>query len=303
LKLFLYNLENFFLVGENISPAFKKPEDKIKEISQIILQTNPDILMLLEVGGLDSLIEFNERYLNQAYIPFLVPGNSDRGIEMGYLVKKDLPYSYFHQSNKDRTIDFKYLGIDENASEQKTKFSRDISELHLIQNDKVEVIFLLVHLKSKWDRDGNDPNGTLRRKAELKALVKFYLELTLKYPKTPIIVSGDFNGNAGMDSCEEEFISIYEDTDLKSSLDLLNLAQDEKTTYFHFLRDGKRIGHQLDFIFLPQSLSNAQIKEESGVWRYQNAEGEPKALPQSIYERYALASDHYPVIAKLKFLK
>ena len=95
MKLCLFNVENFFLLGGPNGDGFKKPSDKIEWIARTIREINADVTMLCEVGGLESLDLFNTKYLNSEYISALLKGNSNRGIEMGYLVKKDFTGSKF----------------------------------------------------------------------------------------------------------------------------------------------------------------------------------------------------------------
>jgi endonuclease/exonuclease/phosphatase family metal-dependent hydrolase len=300
LKLFLYNLENFFLTGPEISISNRKPEEKIKEISEIILKQAPDIALLLEIGGIDSLYNFNSKYLNSNYTPYILPGNSDRGIEMGYLVNKNLKYSFEIISHKNRMISNPNEFV---FGKNPLKFSRDIAELRIIENDQVKLIIFLIHLKSKWDRDGNDPGGLLRRKAELNSVVELYLNYQKINPQIPVILSGDFNGTAQKANFEQEFESIFGQTDLIDCLDLLDLSSSDKDTYYQFTREGKRTGFQLDYIFLPKSLQSKVLKEKTGVYRYRtNSEG-ANIPPISSYERQTFPSDHYPLILDLDFLK
>lgn len=280
--------------------ALKKPEDKINQIKNIIEKESPDILMLLEIGGIESLKDFNRKYLSSNYTDYIMPSNSDRGIEMGYLVKKDFKKQLELKTHINRVI--------ENPAQQifgniELKFSRDISELRIINNNKIEFIILLVHLKSKWDREGNDPGGTLRRKAELNSVVELYLQYQKEIPNVPIILAGDFNGNAQKDSFESEFSSIYQKTDLLDALEILQISEFDRHTYYQFNREGKRFGYQLDYIFLPEKLQKLVEKENSGVYRYNLGANQPFVPPTSIYERAAYPSDHYPLVLNLDFLK
>src|SRR5689334_1002384 len=67
-------------------PTDNKPRTKIKDLAEAILDINADIFMLNEVGGRKSLDQFNRHFLNSSYQPYLLEGNSDRGIDIGYLV-------------------------------------------------------------------------------------------------------------------------------------------------------------------------------------------------------------------------
>jgi len=145
--------------------------------------------MLNEVGGTESIEYFNSLFLDSKYEAHLIEGNSDRGIDVGYLVRKDLPFEAKIYSHKDRQIDLKY---NHDPKDVKYFMSRDVAELQLLVNDKPEYIFLLTHLKSKLDPEGIDKEGIIRRTAEAKLLTDIYLEREQDMPDTPVFVCGDF---------------------------------------------------------------------------------------------------------------
>lgn len=302
LKLCIYNVENLFLVNPNIGDSFKKPTDKIEWVARTIKEIDADITMLVEVGGLLSLDLFNSRYLNNEYFTALLPGNSDRGIEMGYLIHKRVKFSHQILSNKDLVLNFNYPHEQLDKSKMREhKFSRDISELRLVSNNEISFIILLVHLKSKLDKEGLDFNGQLRRKAECEALVATYNQRRSEFPNTPIVVAGDLNGKAQRHDLEMEFTSIYKETDLEDILEIIQEPIERRSTYFHFNRDFVREASQLDYIMLPPELLTYVKKEESGIYQYRDQHGVLLPPPQDSFQRYALPSDHYPVVVSLKF--
>jgi hypothetical protein len=310
LKLCLFNVENFFLLSGPNGDGFKKPVDKIEWIARTIKDINADITMMCEVGGLESLDLFNTKYLNSEYTPFLLKGNSDRGIEMGYLVKKKFALKTLHISHANESIEFNYqFEIMENkkllpgAQYPTHKFSRDISELRILKDDKVVMILLLVHLKSKWDRDGIDFNGKERRKAELKALVKTYNRLRAEFNfRVPVIVSGDLNGIAQKGLQEPEFDDLYAFTDLEDVLEVIDEPHERRLSFFYFGKENNREAYQLDYILLPRELHPLVKKEDSGIYLFRDTNGIPLSYPKENYQRYALPSDHYPIVASLDFL-
>ncbi len=311
MKLCLFNVENLFLLAGPNGDGFKKPHDKTQWIARTIREIDADVTMLCEVGGLESLDLLNKKYLNADYKTALLKGNSNRGIEMGYLIKKDFPFDFEHHSHVNASIEFNYsFEIIENkkvlSEELKIpphKFSRDISELRILKDNKVAMILLLVHLKSKWDRDGVDWNGKERRKAELKALVKTYNRLRSEFDhKVPVVVAGDLNGIAQKGHQEPEFDDLYAHTDLEDVLELINLPHEQRHSFFYFGKDNTRESFQLDYILLPSELHSLVKKEESGIYLFRDERGVPLSYPQESYQRYALPSDHYPVVASLNFL-
>lgn len=306
MKLCLYNVENLFLLNHGLNDNYKKPVEKVEWIARTIKEINPDIAMLCEVGGLESLDYFNSHYLNDRYTTVLSPGNSDRGIEMGYLINKNLPLTHFLISHKDRPINFNYPHEINEFMYKKIplpvhKFSRDIAELRLFdKNKKIHALIFLVHLKSKLDKDGIDFNGKLRRKAELETLIAVYKKRCVEFPDCPIIVAGDFNGLAQKFSFEPEFAKLYTETDLEDILEVINEPLENRYTYFYFNKDLVREASQLDYIMLPPKLHSLVKKEESGIYHYRDSSGIRLPTPQDSFQRYALPSDHYPLVATFK---
>src|SRR5690349_12400091 len=106
LRLIEFNVENLFIYldhyqGQDLTKVTErewrsfsastipnKPIAHVRELARAIKDLNPDILMLCEVGGTESLANFSKHFLNDEYAPYLIEGNSDRGIDLGYLVKR-----------------------------------------------------------------------------------------------------------------------------------------------------------------------------------------------------------------------
>lgn len=304
LKIVQLNAENLFLLTtskENSStdiPLSPKAVDKTTELARAVLDMNADIILLCEVGGKDSLDLFNGAYLKDLYFTTLITGNSDRGIELGYLIKKNLGIKIQHFTHKKRIIG-------KSPDEEALYFSRDLGELRIYaknakETDPPKLIILHSHLKSKWDRTGLDPLGKKQRKLETDAMVEVYLTHKKNFPKTPTLITGDLNGIALRNGGEEEFSSIFSKTDLVDVLEALNLPENLRTTFIHFEKDSPPIPQQLDYIFLPPELLDSIDKENSGIYLYKDQENRPLALPKNSFERYLLPSDHYPVVLTLK---
>ncbi|MFN7905649.1 MAG: endonuclease/exonuclease/phosphatase family protein [Pseudobdellovibrionaceae bacterium] len=329
LKFCLFNAENLFLLFDKApAPEFlnfdetqwqtlstsvyeNKPLRKLKEIAMMIQQTKPQIIMLCEVGGPESLNHLNQYFLNSEYSPAIIEGNSDRNIDVGFLVKKNQNFYFDLQTNKNRPIHYLYPHEREslNSSSVKPqhshKFSRDVSELHLFTKDvnKPFLIILLTHLKSRLDPERIDPQGFERRRAELLTLLEIYKELQTKNPNTPIVVSGDFNGNAGKLNTDSEFEKIYSTTDLMDVLELAQVPQEQRSTYYQIRSPMKTEGRQIDFCFLSNLAQKYFKKNSAHVYRYKDDFGFPIDIPQNMEAKLNLPSDHYPVIFELEKIK
>ena len=284
-----------------------KPIADLRALAKSIHEMQPDILMLSEVGGLESLNNFNRHFLQEKFRVFLLEGNSDRGIDIGYLVRADLPYKYDLISHKNRALDFLYpherqskaTGYDELVKRSTHKFSRDVLELRIFQpeNSRPSLILLLVHLKSPLDKERIDPQGRDRRKAELEKLIGIYEEIDREnHSQVPILIGGDFNGIAALPSPEAEFSAIYQRTKLQDVLQLVEAPLEQRYTYLQ-IHGGNVRPRQIDYIFVSPHLQGQLIRKECLIYRFQDEYGMPMLVPRTMDEKHLLCSDHYPVVA------
>lgn len=332
LKFVEFNVENLFLYldhynGQDLatisesdwqrltsSVVGNKPIEHVRALARTVRDIDPDILMLCEVGGVESLANFSRLFLNDAYAPHLIEGNSDRGIDLGYLVRKSLPFKYDLISHKNRALDFLYpheiqsretgYGNLRSAKLSSHKFSRDVLELRIFEKDDEPVcIVLLVHLKSQLDRSRIDPGGRDRRRAELEKLVTIYNEIDGEFGgRVPILLAGDFNGRAAKPSPDDEFKALYERTSLEDALEVAGVPSDERYTHMQLSASRNRVGlnKQLDSIFVPPALFRRVSKSETWVYRYKDENGSTRLVPRNLNEKRLLASDHYPVVLTLE---
>jgi len=334
IKFCFLNAENLFLLFDEVptSEALKLDETKWQRLSsstyenkslskcQALAKTlkdiNADIIMLCEVGGVESLKNFNDLFLDGAYSPILTEGNSKRNIDVGFLIRKNMPFYFDLQSNKNRPINYLYpherTSLENNypvssvkAPATSHKFSRDVAELRLFKQD-VEKPFLgilLTHLKSRLDPEGIDPGGFERRQAELLALLEIYKEFETKHPGTPMMAVGDFNGNAAILNTDIEFKPLYEKTELKDVLELNNVTTENRATFYQVRSMGRTEGRQIDFCFLSPLLAANLVPQSSYVYRYKDEFGMSIGVPMTLDAKMRLPSDHYPVVFEIANLK
>src|SRR3989338_2174865 len=230
LKLGLLNVENLFLLFDQEIPLHyqkinesqwqklsssvyeTKPMNKCQQIAKVITENAPDIMMLCEVGGAESLNNFNKLFLQSQYHTALIEGNSDRNIDVGFL--------YPHETTSKKTS-YPIKG-------QSQFFSRDCAELRLFTKTKEDpfLIILLTHLKSRLDPERIDPGGVERRSAEFRTCLEIYRELKIQFKNIPIVFSGDMNGFAGKPNTDTEFLPLYSETDLEDVLEIANVSVD-----------------------------------------------------------------------------
>lgn len=320
LKIALLNTENLFLLfdlpatlehtkldeiqWQKLSTSIypNKNLNKLKELARAFKDMDPDIILLCEVGGPESLKNFNDLFLEQKYSTALIEGNSDRNIDVGFLIRKSLPFYFDLSSNKHRLINFNYESEKSLKSPPDHKLSRDCSELKLFQRqaDKPFLNILLTHLKSRLDPEKKDPNGFLRRQAELKTVVDIANEVQKKNPNVPLILAGDFNGNAGMKNPDSEFKYLYEHTNMSDVLELAGLAEDKRTTFTQVRNGSRGEGRQIDFCFLTPIAAQYLDRSSASVYRYKDNYGFAIDLPSTLEKKLELPSDHYPILFKLQ---
>lgn len=327
LKVLVWNVENLFLLSDQkFTPEHLKLDEtqwqklstsiypnkslqKSFAISKVIAAENPDIILLCEVGGVESLNNFNQLFLENKYSPILIEGNSDRHIDLGFLVRRNLGFYFDVSTNKNRSINYLYPHERSSLEAPVTgghKFSRDAAELHLfLQNhDNPFFIFVMTHLKSQLDRDRIDPQGFERRQAEFKTLLKIYEELRARFnQKVPIALAGDFNGNATRRQTDTEFQALYDagavSLGLSDVCDLAQLDAAASATYFQIQRT-KTDGKQLDYCFLSPEAQAFLKRDSVKVYRYIDHMGFPLAPPANLEAKGQLPSDHYPLVFELK---
>lgn len=283
---------------------------KALEISKALLEIDADIVMLCEVGGLESLTNLNKLFLNSQYSCYLIEGNSDRNIDVGFLVKKKMTFQVEVKTNKNRPINYLYPHERESmekgysdAANSSHYFSRDVVELYLSQGEAPAFLqIFLTHLKSRLDPERIDPNGFERRQAELKTLLDIYEE-SRSQRKVPTIVAGDFNGNASRVNTDEEFKEIYSRTDLLDVLEVCQLPIEERATFYQVRNGGRAEGRQIDYAFLSKELQPLLRAQSSYVYQYKNHRGEIIPPPRSLDAKLQLPSDHYPLVFEIENLK
>lgn len=321
LSLCQLNCENLFIhfeMAQNLDPnrlnekewqslstsqIANKPIKKVKWLARTLLDMDADIILLNEVGGRESLDLFNQHFLKDLYQPYLVEGNSDRGIDIGYLVRRTLPFRTLLISHRNRPLNA-LPGEIIDMSSGPHFFSRDALELRLFTSPKSSpsMIFLLVHLKSKREVSRFDPEGRLRRTAECRTLCDIYNNVRQECPDTPVIVAGDFNGTLFGANSDPEFEILTQTTDLIDPMALLSLNPDDLATQIQFSRYHGRQLLRLDYILISPQLQSHLESKGSGVYLYRDENGSPIPYAKSLTQRQALPSDHYPVILKLKGL-
>ncbi len=300
-KVLVLNAENLFIflerwdgrpMEEMTEPLWQlanpnlldnKPLAKTRDLAATILRIDPDLVLLTEVGGHESLENFNRHFLASRWTPYLLESNSDRGIDMGYLLKS--PWRGSLTSFRDHRL----------KHPRYTHFSRDVLALKIELEGKVFFHSLLVHLKSKLDKNREDFEGRTRRALEVQGLC----EIIQSFPAdTPLFLGGDFNGDARLTSTEPEFLPLYQQARLIDAAELSELPVEERYSYVHFRAGAQRLVQQLDYLFL-NSASQKMLLPHSVIFpRYVSHLGHALPIPAELSQKRQLPSDHFPLYAE-----
>ncbi len=266
----------------------QKPIRKLWGLASAISDIEPDILMMIEVGGKESLEHFNRYFLDDHYVAHFIESNSKRVIDLAFLVKKDLRFTVEALSNRDLPVDVQaYHGS------FKARFSRDVAELRLFKDAKLEMTVLLTHLKSKISTD-KDFQGADMRKAEAQALAAFYNSLRSKHPLVPIVVGGDLNSELS----NPELVA-FSQTDLNDFHDVIGTPKEERVSLVHFDHKGVPHPQVLDYLLVSPHLKDKIVREKSCTYRYRSFYNIAHPLPTTFAERFQMPSDHFPLVLTL----
>jgi len=250
LSLASFNAENFYLLLDRpydraaldaldeseyrrMSASIYNPNKeraKIARIAEIILERDFDLVGLCEVGGLETLENFNRLYLGGRYECRLHEENSSRGIYVGALLKKG-----------------RFPGL--RAVNVPGEFSRNLLRLDLGKEGGGLEVFVL-HLKSQRGEDyGIDRR--IEEIARLSALVR---------PRN-CVVMGDFNGVLIRGLHQFEYDRFLE-LPFYDVLAAVGIPPEKRRTHYYF-GGGKRFS-QLDYIFCTHDIEvlEASVLEE-----------------------------------------
>ena len=278
-------------------PEKEKSQSQIDGVAEAIKELNPDILFLQEVEGEASLANFAEHDLQSQWRPLLINGNDSRGIHIGVLVKKTIPLKFEYVSHRDEPFS------SESHPDLKRVFSRDFPVLIARSPKGGEPLFILagVHGKSKRSENNQDPESREIRTAQAERMVEIIKYYQQKYPKTPILIMGDFNAEVHSEPEYEALRSF----NLKDALDLtpnaLPVGDPGRITHTFHPNGGSTKASQLDSILLVPPHENIVLK--AGVFRYKNEDGSIKPIPKTYAEREKNPSDHYPLWTELDLQK
>ncbi len=295
LKIFEFNVLNLYIrsrefLNQNENPD--KPQSQLTGVARIMTKADPDVMVLAEVDNLSSLEKFNQSFLSGKYRSLLLEGNDQRGIDIGFLIKKDVPFDIEMRS-------FSYLKEDDGS--QNPIFSRDLPVLLFrASGDRKGQPFLAVlgtHYKSMRGSN-SDPMGAEKRERQAAKTAEIISDLEKEFGKElPIVLTGDFNNDVHEGT---EFKPLYQ-TGMSDSLTLT--GQKPQPTHAYFQPDGTPDPKQIDSIMLNGAFQKTQSLEAAEVLTHLDEQGNPLPFPKTFEERETRPSDHVPTMIRVDFQK
>lgn len=272
-------------------PTLKDPAFRHQQ-ADILLSEKTDIGVFQEIEGMEAFDSFNRDFVGDLFEPLLKRGNDGRGIEVGMLVKRDLPFTLEYRSHRDR------LWHDPVTGSRARVFSRDLPALIVRAEGSAKPLLILLgtHFRSKNDRDG-DPESEIMREGQADAAAAVINGLKQEFGATvPIILAGDFNGNFNR---ERAFATMRRALDMEDPFNVLNVGEPERITHTYHPQGEPRHTDQLDYLLVSRNIL-ACIKD-AYVYRYKDDKGRVKPIPQTKNQRKKNPSDHFPVALQLDF--
>jgi hypothetical protein len=265
-------------------PILVKSPEKQNGIIQTIKAADPDILVVQEIGGMVSLESLNQK-LGGQYRSILIPSKSPNPgrpvnqINIGFLVKSDLPFDIEVQSFRNVS----------KMNSDSPLFSRDLPVITLKQEGTSNPIMAIfgTHFKAM----GNESSVLLRRE-QMKMASKLVEDYSRRNQSLPVFLVGDYNFDVRIAS---EFSVLQESSGLKDVFNLVQvgkaLPKEQRVTQFYFENNAPKFG-QLDAISGNKVVEELRLVKSAEIRPGINDSGEIVGLPKTQAEARELSSDH-----------
>jgi len=266
IKITWFNLRNY-IFEKNQDKKGKSQESK-QELESEILQINPDILFVCEIGGFESLYELQKKLeIKGLNFPFLSLVKSKDKITNIALLSKIKPLKISHLENAFYK-----------NKEQAHPVLRGFAHCVFQSENKYKFHLFAAHLKSNYSR--NKEENTSQRLSEARILRRFYHSI-LSIEKDNFLVLGDMN-----DSQDSKTLQILMNRDKKNTKYLFDIRPSDKTntpwTIYWKLKD--------QFSRFDYALASESILAEIDFSKTK--------IPS--FKNWNLASDHRPLIIVIK---
>lgn len=269
-----YNLTNRYIYG-SYHYDYPKPEEEKTALREVISKVSPDVLLVQEVGGDEFLRELvTDLNVNEGVdYPYYATVSAEDKVRKVGLISK-IPFEWQDNDLSGKKA-ISYLG-------ENVMVKRGLLEVRLNLGGR-EVTIMAIHLKSRFTSDKRDPESEIRREKEARTIRNYIRGILKTEPNKAIILMGDLNDHSGS-KAYRRFIEVSGDTLLTDFQ--INDGRNEVWTYFH---KAQRRYEQIDYVFLSPVLTAGDDWQVQG----EIIDG----------DRVLLASDHRPIIIKLKAVR
>ncbi len=271
-----------------------KPMREVQAARDILARKMPDMAVLTEIENVFSLRRLLEEdpRLQGKYHIFLKEGNDVRGIDIAFIVKKELGFQFKLDTHKQMTWTDRFQKNGQTVEETGPLFSRDLPVLKIYKAGATEPSMILMgnHAKSQRDREG-DPNSSRWRTNQYKGIAEIIKSYRAKYPNAAYILAGDMNTDV---RTSNEIAAIK--NLIPSIYDLIDPAKkipmEERVTHSFFPKGGAPKYSQLDDI---RALGLGKLIEAQ-ILPFLDSKGQPLPRPKNFKQRESQQpSDHSPL--------
>jgi endonuclease/exonuclease/phosphatase family metal-dependent hydrolase len=186
LSIATYNVENYTLSDRMVEgvyrKAYPKPETDKTALRAVIRQLGVDVLALQEIGG-EAFLKELQRDLKGEGVDYphgVVLKADDEDRMLAVLSKRP-----FTAVTRHTDLSFKYL-------EKSTPVKRGLLEVRFAGADG-DVTLFVVHLKSRYTEQAEDPQAGLQRTGEATVIRDRVLTVFPQPAAARFLIAGDFN--------------------------------------------------------------------------------------------------------------
>jgi endonuclease/exonuclease/phosphatase family metal-dependent hydrolase len=236
-----YNVENYLVANRMVDgvyrPAYPKPQAEKHALAKVISAISPDVLAVEEMGKQIYLDDFQRelKHVGQDFphMALLEAADADRHVA----ILSKIP---FKEVKRHADVTLTYFG-------QKDVVKRGVLEAIFATNEG-DVSVFVIHLKSKRTERADDPEGTLQRQEEARAVRDLVLARHPDPTKAKFVVTGDWNDTRG--SKPVQALLKRGDTKLGELLRTLDSRGESWTHYFR----REDLYSRIDFLLVSPAL-------------------------------------------------
>ncbi|XWK89345.1 MAG: endonuclease/exonuclease/phosphatase family protein [Phormidium sp.] len=323
-KVMTWNVENLFLVGSEFGPKTQEEySQKLISLANVILELDPDVLALQEIGSLEALEELVALLKGRYPYKSVSTSPDSRGIRVSFISKLEIEENEDIEAFPEGGL-LKVLGfVTEESVTEINKMGRGALRILVRPKQSIPIHLINAHLKSKLltfpsstgkarfaPKNENERSqvaglALLRRTAESVALRVIANKILENNNKQGLIILGDLNDVPSAATTQilqgptgsEIGTSGFKMPDQGDDTRLFNLAAliPENRRYSRIYQNNKEL---IDHILVSQELLPGQPRKLPEVDSYVDFINIlPSVKDEPMQRRGKPGSDHAPVTA------